>query len=252
MEQWATQDELGKQLGIDAQAVGDLLAAAGLKEGRHASDDALDRGLAEPGTSPLGRPFVRWRAEAVLPVIEPLARRLAAAPAKSEAEAGKRGRAAPRQAAQRQVVRGAGTTFDVVVALHAVADPNPGPTGWAYVNQETWEPTSGGLPNGTDREGELVAALHLLDHSAPGAHLLVRSASEYLVKTATVWAPTWRRNGWKKRDGERPENLDLIEPLLGKIEKRAGRVRFGLADIVDEFVVAAAQRAREAAREMTP
>ncbi|MCK6209092.1 hypothetical protein KZX45_00860 [Georgenia sp. EYE_87] len=247
MEEWATQDELGKQLGIDAQSVGDLLVAAGLKLGRQATDDALHRGLASPGTTSLGRPFVRWRADEVLPLIEPLALRMAAAPARSEPTAGTRRRAAPKPR-----VRVPGTTFDVVVALHAVADPNPGPTGWAYVNQETWEATSGGLPNGTDSEGELVAALYVLDHSAPGAHLLVRSASEYLVKTATVWGPNWQRNGWRKRDGERPENLELIEPLLTKIGKRVGRVRFGLADIADEFIVAAAQRAREAAREITP
>jgi len=251
LETWATQDELGKQLEIDAQSVGELLVTAGLKAGREATDDALARGLAEPDISPLGRPFVRWRAAEVLPLLEPLARRMAEA-AKNEPEAGKRRRSAPKQAAQSQVVRGTGMTFDVVVALHAVADPNPGPTGWAYVNQENWEPTSGVLPNGTDREGELVAALHLLDHSAPEAHLLVRSASEYLVKTATVWAPTWRRNGWKKRDGQTPEHLELVKQLIAEMERRKGRTRFGQGAADDELIMAAAQRAREAARAMTP
>ena len=141
-------------------------------------------------------------------------------------------------------------TFDVVVALQAVAEPNPGPTGWAYVNQETWTPASGGLPFGTDREGELTATVHLLDQSPAGANLLIRTASEYLVKTATVWAPNWKRNGWRKRNGEAPENLDLIKLLLAKIEERPGRTRFGHAAADDEFVMAAAQRAVEAAREI--
>jgi ribonuclease HI len=247
LETWATQDELGKQLGIDAQSVGELLVTVGLKAGRQATDDALARGLAEPDISPLGRPFVRWRADEVLPLLEPAARRMAEAPAKSEPEAGRRRRSAPKQAAQRQVVRGAGTAFDVVVALHAVADPNPGPTGWAYVNQETWEVTSEGLSSGTDTEGELVAALHLLDQLAPDAHVLVRSSSEYVVKTATVWAPAWRRNGWKQRDGQTPQHLDLIKQLIAKIEDRKGRTRFAQGTSDDELIMAAAQAA-EAAR----
>src|SRR3954470_206594 len=75
VEDWSTQAELGERLGIDAQAVGELLVAAGLKVGRQATDEAMRRGLAAPGTSALGRPFVRWRAGEVLPLIEPLARR---------------------------------------------------------------------------------------------------------------------------------------------------------------------------------
>jgi ribonuclease HI len=244
VETWANQDELGRQLGIDAQAVGELLVAAGLKEGREATDDALDRGLAEPGISPLGRPLVRWRAAEVLALLEPLARRMEAAPAPTEP------RAAARRRSAKEPVQVQGTTFDVVVALHAVAEPSHGPTGWAYVNQETRQTTSGGLPNGTDRVGELVAALHLLEHSSPDAHVLVRSASEYLVKTATVWAPRWRRNGWKKRDGQSPENVDLLEPLLAKIDERAGRTRFGLGAADDALIVVAAQAALEAAREV--
>ena len=257
METWANQDELGRQLGIDAQAVGELLVAAGLKTGREATDDALDRGLAAPDITPLGRPFVRWRAEEVLPLLEPLAEQLKAAAATGAKVGGRRG-SAPKQPATagpapRQSVRGvAGTTFDVVVALHAVADPNPGPTGWAYVNQETWETTTGGLPDGTDREGELVGALELLEQVAPEAHLLVRSSSEYLVRTATVWAPSWRRSGWKKRDGQPPQHLDLLKALMAKIDGRKGRTRFGLGASDDELIMAAAQAAGEAARAVAP
>lgn len=256
METWANQDELGKQLGIDAQSVGELLVAAGLKVGRQATDDALARGLAEPGVSPLGRPFVRWRADDVLPLLEPLAQRLQAAPPASGSDASPR-RSAPKRGASKQPaptrpVRGTGTTFGVVAGLHAVAEPDPGPTGWAYVDQETWKVTSGSLPDGTDREGELVAALHLLDHVAPDAHVLVRSASEYLVKTATVWAPTWRRNGWKKRDGHTPEHLELVKELVAKMEGRKGRTRFGQGAPDDELLMAAAQTALEAARAVAP
>ncbi len=245
MEDWSTQAELGQRLGIDAQAVGELLVAAGLKDGRQATEDALDRGLAAADMTALGRPFVRWRAAEVLPLLEPLVRR-GEEPAVAQAPARTRRRAP----AATLSVRSGGTTFDVVVALQAVAEPSPGPTGWAYVNQETRTSASGALPDGTDQEGELTAAVHLLDHSPAETNLLVRSASEYLVKTATMWAPNWKRNGWRMRSGESPANLDLVRTLLAKIEERSGRTRFGLAAANDEFVMAAAQKAVEAAHEI--
>ena len=211
MEEWATQDELGTQLGIDAQVVGELLAAAGLKVGRQATEDALARGLAAPGTSPLGRPFVRWRAVEVLALLQPLAQQVPV-PAETTPAARPRRRATPARPAQ-----GPGTTFGAVLAVHAVADPDTGATGWAYVDQRTGGATTGALPSGTGTAGELVAVLHLLDGSPPDSHLLVRSASEDLVRTATVWGATWRRNGWRMRDGRRPENVDLVETLLTAI-----------------------------------
>jgi ribonuclease HI len=245
VEDWSTQAELGERLGIDAQMVGDLLVAAGLKVGRQATDDALRRGLAAPDTSALGRPFVRWRAGEVLPLIEPLVRR-GEAPVPSQEPA----RAGSRVLSVVGSVQGPGTTFNLVVALQAVAEPNPGPTGWAYLNQETRTSASGALPYGTDEEGELAATIHLLDRSPAGAHLLIRSASEYLVKTATLWAPNWKRNGWKQRNGDTPRNLDLIKQLFATIEERPGRTRFGHAAADDQFVMAAAQMAAEAARDM--
>ncbi|WP_168205624.1 RNase H family protein [Georgenia yuyongxinii] len=182
----------------------------------------------------------------MLPIIEPLVQR-SETPTVSKGPARTTRR---RTAAADRPVRVPGTTFDMVVALQAVAEPNPGPTGWAYVNQENGASTSGGLPDGTDQVGELTAAIHLLNHSPAGANLLIRSASEDLVKAATVWGPNWRRNGWRKRNGETPHNLDLIRLLLAKIEERSGRTRFGHAAADDEFVRVAAQTAAEAAREI--
>jgi ribonuclease HI len=255
VETWATQEELGRRLGVDTQAAGELLVTAGLKVGREATPDALARGLAAPDVSPLGRPFVRWQAAEVLPLLEPLARRLEAAPtvpaARQSRTPAKRRPAATRAPATRPPAAApvAGTTFDAVIAVHAVADPDPGPTGWAYMNQRTRVTTTGAMPYATGKEGELRAVLHLLDHAPSEAHLLIRTDSEHLVKVATVWGPTWQRNGWKQRDGQRPENLDLVEPLLTTIAKRAGRARFGLADSGDEFIVAATRSALEAAHQ---
>ncbi|WP_447925342.1 RNase H family protein [Georgenia muralis] len=256
METWATQEEIGRRLGVDTQAAGELLVTAGLKVGREASPDALARGLAAPDVSPLGRPFLRWQAAEVLPLLEPLVRRLEAAPtvpATGRSRTSARGRpAAGRPPATRSTAPApvVGTTFDAVIAVHAVADPDPGPTGWAYTDQHTRITTTGATPHATQRRGELLAVLHLLDHSPSEAHLLIRTDSEHLVRTATVWGPTWQRNGWRQRDGQRPENLDLVEPLLTTIAKRAGRARFGLADTGDPFVVLATRSALEAAHQL--
>jgi len=39
------------------------------------------------------------------------------------------------------------------------------------------------------------------------------SDSEYSIKCASVWGPTWKRNGWKKQNGD-IQHLDLIQPLV--------------------------------------
>lgn len=41
--------------------------------------------------------------------------------------------------------------------------------------------------------------------------------SEYSLNCLTKWAEGWRRNGWRKRDGQPILNLDIIRPLSDRI-----------------------------------
>ncbi|MDD7385131.1 MAG: ribonuclease H [Actinomycetaceae bacterium] len=113
--------------------------------------------------------------------------------------------------------------FDAIVATDGSCSGNPGPGGWAWVEQITGARDSGGSSRTTNNIMELTALYQALQHIDPAASLLLRIDSQYVLNTVTKWAPSWRKRGWKKADGKRPLNLDIIQPLLELWESRTGR-----------------------------
>ena len=101
---------------------------------------------------------------------------------------------------------------------------NPGPTGWAAV-AEDGSYRIGWVPVGTNNIGELNAIRAAL-LGWPNDPLTIEIDSEYAKNAVTVWAAGWRRRGWRKRDGRPPENLDLIQEIVGVLEERASPVEF--------------------------
>lgn len=66
----------------------------------------------------------------------------------------------------------------------------------------------------------VIAALRFRYWPGEGFHTLVFATdSEYVVEGATNWAKTWIEAGWRKSDGSAVKNRDLIEALLGEIER---------------------------------
>lgn len=140
-----------------------------------------------------------------------------------------------------------------IVATDGSALGNPGPTGWGWVDQVSEECGSGSLARGTNNIGELLAVRQALRHLGPEVDVLIRADSQYAIKVITTWAPSWRRRGWRKGDGKRPENLELIRGILELVESRSGRtdfewVRGHAGDVhnerADALAVGAAQRAQ--------
>ncbi len=112
--------------------------------------------------------------------------------------------------------------FDVVVATDGACSGNPGPGGWAWVEQKTGTHESGGAAHTTNNIMELTALLRALEYAGPDGRLLIRCDSQYVINTVTRWAPGWRRKGWKKADGKPVKNRELIERLLAVYEARRG------------------------------
>jgi ribonuclease HI len=85
------------------------------------------------------------------------------------------------------------------------------------------------LPNEqqTNNRAELraiQAALDLLDRfesvwSQEYTDFYIWSDSEYSINCLTKWAKGWRSNGWKKRDGNLVQNLDLIKPCTERLSR---------------------------------
>ena len=198
MAAWSTQTQLGKQVGLDARQVGARLSELGLKSGSAATEAAVDKGLARLTTMRDGTEFYVWSTAEVLAL---LGGPRETAPAATEAE----------------------SAFDLVYATDGSAIRNPGPTGWAWVNQRTGETGAGGLSHGTNNIGELLALQYALEHAGPEGDLLVRADSQYVINIATTWGRGWQRRGWKKADGKVPENLEIVKAIIALLDARTGR-----------------------------
>ena len=140
--------------------------------------------------------------------------------------------------------------FAHVYATDGSAIRNPGPTGWAWVNQRTGETGAGGLPHGINNIGELLALQYALEHAGTDGDLLVRSDSKYVINIATTWGRGWQRRGWKKCDGKTPENLAIVQTILALVDARTGRTEFEWVKghAVDEFNELVDRLANEQAR----
>jgi ribonuclease HI len=240
---WSTQTELGKQFGLTARQIGTHLTELGLKDGSQATEKALADGLAAERKLKDGTPFFVWHGEKVTSLLS--GRGLTPAAPGAPARTGKAAVAVdepPRPT----------DGYDKVVATDGSALGNPGPTGWAWVDQTTGETGSGGLPHGTNNIGELLALREALRHAGPDPALLIRADSQYVINIATKWAKGWKRRGWRKGDGKVPENLELVKEILALLEARRGRtdfewVRGHTGDVhnerADELAVAAAKAA---------
>jgi ribonuclease HI len=80
-----------------------------------------------------------------------------------------------------------------------------------------------------------IAAIYAFNAEAPPhATLTILSDSEYLIKTATLWIPAWKRRGWQTAAGLPVKNLDLVQEVErltkpGRITWRHVRGHSGVA-----------------------
>lgn len=105
-------------------------------------------------------------------------------------------------------------TTRLIAATDGAAQPNPGPSGWAWVcGNEEGEPqhgASGYLGEATNNIGELTALAELLMAIPPEQPLEVRIDSRYAMNAVTDWLPKQRRRGYTTIEGKPIANRDLI------------------------------------------
>ena len=89
------------------------------------------------------------------------------------------------------------------------ASPNPGPGGYAVIldGQHVALGREGDSTNIRMEAQALIAAYKI---AKPGD--TISTDSEFWVNVVTKWAPSWQKNGWKKKTGE-IKNLELVQEL---------------------------------------
>lgn len=98
------------------------------------------------------------------------------------------------------------------------AEPNPGPGGWAVIDADTKQPIlTGSNPQTTNIRMEGTAILNAIK-SASNEPCEIHTDSEFWVNVLTKWAPTWQKNGWRKKSGE-IKNLELVQELYELYQK---------------------------------
>ena len=94
------------------------------------------------------------------------------------------------------------------------AVPNPGPGGFAVIDEEIGGPVVLGKELQTTNirmEGlAMIAAINYAGDEGCEIH----SDSEFWINVLTKWADAWRARGWKKTRGE-IMNLDIVKELYG-------------------------------------
>jgi ribonuclease HI len=77
----------------------------------------------------------------------------------------------------------------------------------------------------TNNRAEYTALIHALDQAdqldpTRSKTLIVYTDSQFLINSMTLWLLSWKKNGWRKSDGEIVANLDLIQKLDEQTSQR--------------------------------
>lgn len=106
-----------------------------------------------------------------------------------------------------------GVKKTVIVATDGSAINNPkGPAGWAwFVDESNWG--AGAFSQASNQVAEIFAVLAALRAIPSEYAVLVRSDSQFTINVATKWMRGWKAKGWRKADGNPPENLSLVKEL---------------------------------------
>jgi ribonuclease HI len=101
---------------------------------------------------------------------------------------------------------------------------NPGPGGWGVViidANDNKREMSGFSAYTTNNRMELTAAIEPLKEMFGEKEIEIYSDSQYLIDAFNKnWLRSWKRNGWRKGNGEAVLNLDLWKLLDSLIQNK--------------------------------
>ncbi len=102
---------------------------------------------------------------------------------------------------------------------------NPGPAGWAWVDEQGVYHSSG-QADGTNNIAELRAVLDALVDHPDVARLVIQIDSTYARDCSTTWRAGWQRNGMRNSKKQPVKNADIVKAIWEALDSRAGTVAF--------------------------
>ena len=97
------------------------------------------------------------------------------------------------------------------------ASPNPGPGGFAVLDETGAPLVLGSDKDTTNIRMEASALIAAMKH-ANGNPCEIHTDSEFWINVLTKWAENWEQNGWRKKSGE-IKNLDLVKEAYALYKK---------------------------------
>lgn len=102
---------------------------------------------------------------------------------------------------------------------------NPGPAGWAWVD-EHGNYHSNGQVAGTNNIAELCAVLDALQDHPHVAHLVIQIDSTYARDCSTTWRAGWERNGMRNAKRQPVKNATIVKAIWAALDTHVGTVEF--------------------------
>lgn len=108
----------------------------------------------------------------------------------------------------------------LTVATDGACSGNPGPAGWAWVDEQgRWR--SGGMVRSTNQVAELLGLLHAVRDHQHISDLTIEIDSTYAMTTYLQWMDAHARRGWVTTANKPTSNRDVIEQLIAARNARA-------------------------------
>ena len=109
---------------------------------------------------------------------------------------------------------------DVILYTDGACSGNPGPGGWGFIMVHPASGKqlvqSGGEAQTTNNRMELMAVIEGLSALKHPCGVEIVSDSTYVLNGLSSWMASWKKNGWRRREGKawkEVKNLDLWQRL---------------------------------------
>ncbi|MCF7826779.1 MAG: ribonuclease HI [Candidatus Marinimicrobia bacterium] len=115
-----------------------------------------------------------------------------------------------------------GLNGKIIIHTDGGASPNPGVGAYGVVLQKgsRRKELSAGYQFTTNNRMEMMAVIVALQSLNKSSDVVLYTDSKYIVDSITKrWVYGWKKRGWKKSDGNRPENVDLWEVIIPLLEE---------------------------------